>query len=139
MARMRHAFNKGSDLVHKPADTGMPLIPHHRGLIYNIGDGTTFQVTVIHNNKGSGVEARSWNDFANGREVRLRRRPCSPEHAREIRARATEAIGHAYDPVLANCEHFTDYCYSGGRGASPTLEKWVLGGVAVLVVVAAAG
>jgi hypothetical protein len=116
-------------------DTGMPLIPQHRGLIYNIGDGTPEQVKVIHNNKWVGVSVAGCNDFADGKKVRLRRRPSSPEHARAIWEWATAAINHPYDAVLANCEQFTDYCYTGRRGESPTLQKWVLG-VAVLVLVA---
>jgi hypothetical protein len=117
-------------------DTGMPLIPHHRGLIYGVEDGTPLQVKIIHNNKGPGVGVLSWNDFSRGREVRLLRRPSSPEHASAIWARAHANIGHAYHP-LNNCEHFTDFCYTG-QGESPTLQKWVLG-VAVLVLIAAVG
>jgi hypothetical protein len=120
-------------------DTSWPLIPHHRGLIHGIGDGTPWQVTVIHNNKGPGVEVVPWNDFARGREVRMLRRPSSTEDANVIWQRATDAIGHPYHPTATNCEHFTDYCYTGGSGESPTLQKWVLGAVAVLVFIAAAG
>jgi hypothetical protein len=120
-------------------DTGWPLIPHHRGLIYGVGDGTPSQVTVIHNNKGPGVEVTRWNDFARGQEVRMLRRPTSTEHANVVWQRATAAIGYAYHPTATNCEHFTGYCYTGGSGESPTLQKWVLGAVAVLVFIAAAG
>jgi hypothetical protein len=116
-------------------DTSMPLIPTHRGIVYAVGDGTPSQVKVIHNNKGPGVEVLGWNEFSQGQQVRLRRRPSSPEHASAIWQRAHANIGHQYHP-LNNCEHFTDFCYKGQQGESPTLQKWVLGvvGVAVLIV-----
>jgi hypothetical protein len=114
-------------------DTDIPLIRHHRGLIHNVGNGTPSQVKVIHNNKGPGVEVLGWDGFSQGQEVRLLRRPSSPEHARAIWTRATLEIGHPYHP-LTNCEHFTDYCYKGRQGESPTLQKLVLG-VAVLIII----
>jgi hypothetical protein len=113
----------------------MPLIPHHRGLIYSAGDGTPLQVRVVHNNKGSGVEVLGWDDFSHRQEVRLLRRPSSPEHARAIWARAYANIGHPYHP-LNNCEHFTDFCYKGGQGESPTLQGLVVLGIGVFALIA---
>ena len=115
-------------------NTSMLLIPHHRGLIHSVGDGTPSQVSVTHNNKGPGVEVLGWSDFSQGQEVRLLRWPSSPEHARAIWARATGEIGHLYP--LTNCEHFTDYCYKGQEGESPTLQRLVLGAAALVLIAA---
>lgn len=108
----------------------------HRGLIYRLTEGP-FGVTgieVVHNSKQPGVCVVSWNDFAQGQRVRLLRRPSSSEHRQAILARATANIGHPYNAAQANCEHFTDFCYNGVQGESPTLQKGVL--VAALGLVA---
>lgn len=106
----------------------------HRGLIYRINGPSLADIEVVHNSKQPGVCVVSWNDFAQGQQVRLLRRPSSPEHQQAILARATTNIGHPYNAAQANCEHFTDFCYNGVQGQSPTLQKGVL--VAALGVVA---
>jgi hypothetical protein len=118
-------------------DTSIPLIPRHRGLIYAVEDGTPRQVKVIHNNKGTGVEVLGWDEFSHGQQVRLRRRPLTPDHARDIWALARTNIGHPCH-ALNNCEHFTDFCYKGHQGESPTLQGLVMLGVAVAALIAVA-
>jgi hypothetical protein len=109
----------------------------HRGLVYRFIEGPlgVEAIEIIHNSKsGGGVCVVSWEDFAQGQPVRLRRRPSSPEHARQIIALADSVKGHPYDAGKANCEHFTDWCYNGGTQAkSETLQAGVLVGSLALV------
>ncbi len=119
-------------------DTGIPLIPFHMGIIYNLGDGTREQVKVIDCNKGVGVQVQSWSTFSGGRHVALSRRSKSPQHAAEIWKRGHELIGQiSYDAVIANCEQFTDYCYTGQKGKSPTLGNFTAVALAVVAIVIA--
>ena len=117
-------------------DTGLPLIPRHRGLIYVVGHGTPSQVKIIHSNKGTGVAVVDWGEFANSRQVRLIRRPASPEHANQIWLRAQGLIGYPYNATDANCEQFTDFCYNGRQGESPTVQAFIVTGLAICVAVA---
>lgn len=108
----------------------------HRGLIYRSVEGSRdiTDIEIIHNSKSSGgVCVVGGADFARNQEVRLRRRPLSPEHAQEVLQRATTALGHPYDALAANCEHFTDWCYNGVSGESPTLQAGVLVGVVLII------
>jgi hypothetical protein len=109
----------------------------HRGLVYRLIEGPlgVQAVEIIHNSKrGGGVCVVSWEDFAQEQSVRLRRRPSSPEHARQIIALAESVKGHPYDAGKANCEHFTDWCYNGGTQAkSETLSAGILVGSLVMV------
>ncbi|MGA2186776.1 MAG: lecithin retinol acyltransferase family protein [Bryobacteraceae bacterium] len=94
---------------------------------------------IIHSSKrGGGVCVVIWDDFAQGQPVCLRRRPSSPDHARQILALAESVKGHPYDATKANCEHFTDWCYNGGTQAkSETLQSGVLvGSLGLLAIVA---
>jgi len=102
------------------------IIPH-RGLVYRVlpvGPDGALKVDIIHNSKAAGcVCVTTLENFSQGNEIRLRRRPSSPEHAQIILDLATSALGHPYSAPVANCEHFTDWCYSGGvDGNSPTLR-----------------
>jgi hypothetical protein len=112
----------------------------HRGLIHRIHEGPygVEGLDIIHNSKvGGGVCIVSVAGFSQGQEVRLRRRPASPEHAQAIVERAERLLGHPYT-IVTNCEHFTDFCYNGVEGESPTLQATVvIGAVAVLVSIAA--
>jgi hypothetical protein len=113
----------------------------HRGLVYQLTEGPlgVEAIEIIHNSKrGGGVCIVSWDDFAQGLPVRLRRRPSSPDHARQIIALAESVKGHPYDAGKANCEHFTDWCYNGGTQAkSETLQAGILvGSLGLLAVVA---
>ncbi len=109
----------------------------HRGLVYRLIEGPdgVDAIEIIHNSKrGGGVSVVSWEDFAEGQMVRLRRRPSSPEHARQVIALAGSVKGHPYDTGVANCEHFTDWCYNGGAQAkSQTLQAGVLMGSLIVV------
>jgi len=110
----------------------------HRGLIHRCGPGRLDEIEVIHNSKQPGVCVVTWQDFAKGNVVRLRRQPFSVEHSRLILKRAITLIGHSYDPLFGNCEHFTDFCYNGVQGQSTTLQGIAaVSGVIALVVIAA--
>jgi hypothetical protein len=76
-----------------------------------------------------------WNDFSQGQEARLRRRPLRPSMRGAIWARAAAEIGHPYHP-LTNCEHFTGYCYKGHQGESPIPQELAMPGVAVSALIA---
>ncbi len=113
----------------------------HRGLVYSLIEeplGVT-DIEVVHNSKATGVCVVSWSDFAQGQHVCLLRRPSSPEHQQAILERATANLGHPYDEGKANCEHFTDFCYSGVKGQSPTLQKGIFVALGVVAAFALAG
>jgi hypothetical protein len=95
----------------------------HRGIVHSLQNGP-FGVTVnvIHNSKRGGVCIVSFADFEQGKLINLRRRADSPEHADAIIARADSAIRHPYHWRMANCEQFTDWCYTGEPGKSETLS-----------------
>ncbi len=80
-----------------------------------------------------------WNVFAQDQQVHLLRRPASREHQQAILQRAAFNIGHHYDALTANCEHFTDFCYTGVQGQSPTLQKGVLVALGVVALFALPG
>jgi hypothetical protein len=112
----------------------------HRGLIYRVVGGPRglTDIEIIHNSKSrGGVCFVGFADFAQQQRVRLLRRPLSLEHAKAILQRAAEAHGHPYDALAANCEHFTDWCYDGVRGESPTLQAGVLVTSVVVLSIAA--
>jgi hypothetical protein len=114
----------------------------HRGLVYRLVEGPlgVEAIEVIHNSKrAGGVCVVSWDGFAQGQTVRLRRRPGSAEHAHQIIALAEKLKGHPYDAGNANCEHFTDWCYNGGvQAKSETLQAGVLiGSIVVALGIAA--
>ena len=68
----------------------------------------------------------SLNEFALGRVVEVVDVPCTFEHQRAILGRAYSQIGHPYDPLLANCEHFATWAFYGVP-ESPQLKKCVVG------------
>ncbi len=105
--------------VRYPNLLGIP----HRGIVHSIQDGPEGTlVTVIHKSKrGGGVSYVGFPDFEQGQLVTLRRRAVSREHADQVIARAEWAEGDPYSWNLANCEHFTDWCYTGEPGQSETL------------------
>jgi hypothetical protein len=97
----------------------------HRGLVYRLVAGVfgTTEVWIIHNSKrDAGVCVVSWAEFAQGQMVRLRRRPSSAAQARQILQRGEGLLGHPYHPRDANCEQFTDFCYTGVQGRSETVS-----------------
>ena len=107
----------------------------HRGLIYDLVD-QDFPL-VVHANKGTNVTMDEFQRFSQGRNVRLLRRPESPAHAELIIYRANVAIqaGVNYHALFANCEHFTEYCFSGNP-RSPTVGGLAVLGIGALVFVA---
>lgn len=118
-------------------ETGIPGVPFHMGIIYDLGDVTRDGVKVIDCNKGVGVGVQSWEEFLGERIIGLTRRPNSPQHAADIWKRGHDLIGKVYyHAVFANCEQFTDYCYTGKAGKSPTLGNFlaVAGSIAAIVV-----
>jgi Domain of unknown function (DUF1883)/Lecithin retinol acyltransferase len=108
----------------------------HRGIIHSIQTGPMGStITVIHKSKRDGGDSFiSFADFEHGSLVNLRRRADSPQHADQIIERAESAIHEPYHWWLANCEHFTDWCYTGNTGKSGTKEAGVLVGMGVGVV-----
>ena len=113
----------------------------HRGLVYQLFEGPlgVEAIEIIHNSeRAGGVYVVSWDDFAQAQTVKLRRRPGSADHTRQIIALADKLKGHPYDAAKANCEHFTDWCYNGGTEAkSETLQAGVLGSIVVVLAIAA--
>lgn len=113
----------------------------HRGLICRLVEGPSgvTEIEIIHNSKSPGVCIVGWNTFAQGQEVRLLRRPFSPEHALAILHRAASLMGHPYNMLSSNCEQFTDFCYNGIQGESPTLQKGVIAGLGIVALFALVG
>jgi len=114
----------------------------HRGLIYRFVEGPwgITGVQIIRNSKRlRGVCIVSWDEFSQGQQVCLRRRPASPEHASLILKRAEGLLQHPYDLLSANCEHFTDICYNGIRGESLTLQKGLVIGLGIVALLTLPG
>jgi|SRR5579871_443902 len=116
----------------------------HRGIVYGfqVGPMGAIGIDVIHNSKrNGGVGFISFADFAQSSLVNLRRRAQSSQHADAISARAESAIHHPYHWWLANCEHFTDWCYTGKPGESDTKTagSWVVAGITAAVLLWNAG
>jgi hypothetical protein len=107
----------------------------HRGIVQSIQPGPMGNtITVIHKSKRDGVSFISFVDFEQGSLVNLRRRADSPPHADQIIERAESPIHEPYHWWLANCEHFTDWCYTGNAGESDTKKGAVLVGMGLGVV-----
>jgi hypothetical protein len=110
----------------------------HRGIVHSfqVGPMGTTGIKVIHNSKrDGGVSFISFSDFAQGNPVNLRRRAASPRHTSQIIERAESAIHHPYNWWLSNCEHFTDWCYTGRAGESDTKKagSLVAAGIAAAI------
>ncbi len=96
------------------------------GLVRHVGifDGAG----VIHNQKGVGVQAVSWDDFIQGRPWRIIS-ASRPLHERlAILDGAFRYIGTSYDALSFNCEHFVNLILSG-EPSSPTVRGLVALGV----------
>jgi len=114
----------------------------HRGIIHGVQVGPmgVTAINVIHNSKrDGGVSVVGFADFAGGNIVSLRRRAESPQHSDAIIARAESAIHHPYHWWLSNCEHFTDWCYTGKPGESDTKRAggWVAAGLVAVAAICA--
>lgn len=142
--KQRPVYSDGTPMA--PGDeleVGYPDIQPipHRGLIGRIVEGPygVTDIEIVHNSKSPGVCVVGWNDFAQGQEVRLLRQPFSTEHAMAILQRAASLIGHPYNMLSSNCEQFTDFCYNGIQGESPTLQKGVIAGLGIVALFALVG
>jgi hypothetical protein len=119
------AITPGDELlVYYPDLHGIP----HRGLVYRLIEASpgVFVIEIAHSSKQGGVCIVTFENFAQGQAVQLRRRPFSAEHASQIVERAASAFGYPYNALTSNCEHFTDWCYNGVVGESSTLQAGIL-------------
>lgn len=103
----------------------------HRGLV--LATSREAPPRIIHANKGTNVQVVTLEDFSQGKNIGLLRRPNDQQHATLIIQRALSALtsGLLYDAITSNCEHFTEYCYSG-TAKSATLNTVVAIGVLAL-------
>lgn len=99
------------------------LWPDHLGILGEpLPDG---RWSVVHSDE-RGVVLTAFEDFARGRLVTVLQAPCSLEQQRSILERAFSQIGHPYDVLFANCEHFATWAFNGVAD-SPQLKKCVAG------------
>lgn len=99
------------------------LWPDHFGIFEGaLPDGT---LIVLHSTE-QGVVRTSLEEFALERGVEVVKVPCTFEHQRAILDRASSQIGHPYNVLFANCEHFATWAFNGVP-ESPQLEKYVVG------------
>jgi hypothetical protein len=100
----------------------------HYGIFW--GHGVDSVAYVVHNNKGTGVEVTSFEEFSNGKPVFLEQAsPGDPRAQEEIAQRALSLLGRQYDLIWFNCEDFANYAQTG-----TPYSKQVLGwGLAALV------
>ncbi len=97
--------------------------PDHFGIfVGTTPDGTPM---VLHSN-GTCVVLTSLDEFALGRVVEVVEAPCTFEHQRAILGRAYSQIGHRYDALFANCEHFANWAFFGVPD-SPQLRTYAVG------------
>jgi hypothetical protein len=110
----------------------------HHGI--DCGDGT-----IIHfaGDRGSGrrVERTSWEAFADGSEVRVRRHRNRLPAEVTVRNAESRLGSEGYHLVTNNCEHFATWSATGSS-ASSQVRKWVMatpGAMASVGVADAAG
>jgi hypothetical protein len=103
--------------------------PDHDGIIgIPLSDG---RATVIDNTR-DGVQARNFEEFADGRRVDYVWVPDSPEQQDAVLNRAYSQLGQPYKLFSANCEHFVSWVVTGVPD-SPQLKKYIAGaGIFVL-------
>ena len=109
------------------------LWPDHLGILGEpLPDG---RWSVVHSTE-RGVVLTSLEEFGLGRSVEVTDEPWTLEHQRAILGRAYSQIGHPYDVLLANCEHFARWAFYGVP-ESPQLRAYALGasllGIGLLV------
>ncbi len=99
------------------------LWPDHFGIFEGASpDGT---LIVLHSTE-EGVVRTSLEEFALERGVEVVKVPCTFQHQRAILDRASSQIGRPYNVLLANCEHFANWAFSGVP-ASPQLRACTVG------------
>jgi len=99
------------------------LWPDHYGIFE--GAAPDGRLIVLHSTE-EGVVRTSLDEFALGREVVVVKAPAALEQRRAILERARSQIGHPYDVLFANCEHFATWAFYGAP-ESPQLRKYVAG------------
>jgi hypothetical protein len=99
------------------------LRPDHSGIFAGIEPvGTPM---VLHS-RPPFVVLTSLDEFALGRVVEVVDSPCTLDHQRVILDRAYSQIGHRYDELFANCEHYATWAFYGVP-ESPQLKRYVVG------------
>jgi hypothetical protein len=87
------------------AELVAPGLPAHYGILAENG-------TVIHAQKGVGVQRTLFPQFTPENRVVVSRVPQSPAHRDDILRKAYRLIGKKpYHALHANCEHLTTYAY----------------------------
>lgn len=99
------------------------LWPNHLGILGELlSDG---RWSVVHKTE-RGAVLTSLEEFARGRWVEVVDTPYSWEHQRAVLERAYSQIGHPYDLLSANCEHFATWAFYRAP-VSPQLRAYTTG------------
>lgn len=85
----------------------------HHGIVVGGSAAALGPMMVIDNAKGSGVSCRTLDEVAGGDPVEVVAHPQSVKHAAHIVEQAYSQIRKPYDLFSRNCEHFSNWCYSG--------------------------
>jgi hypothetical protein len=102
------------------------LRPDHFGIFAGVAlDGAPM---VLHSRE-AGVVLTSLEEFSLGRMVEVVNTPGTLAHQRAVLSRAYSQVGHPYDLLRANCEHFATWAFFGAS-ESPQLRKYVAGAFA---------
>lgn len=112
---------------------GVPV--HHVGLVSRVeswGD-----VFVISNSKRRGcVVEEHISEFAEGRRVAHHPHIRGDLHGLTVVQRARSRLGHAWDLIGSNCEHFVRWAHGLPEVSPQLITKGVVGGVAAVGAVA---
>lgn len=95
---------------------------------------------VVQNAPYRGAELIHFRDFAQGKAVRLRRRPSNRYEAEQVAQRALNCVGLEYNLLFFNCEHLVTFAQTA-KADSPQVRAWVTLGLsfaAVFVAIAGA-
>ena len=118
-------------------DWARVFVPHlgvwHHGIVRRIyWFGTGMAVEIAHNQKGFGVIASDWYDFADGQTIFLHRRP-APGQVQMILARLESNMGGSYDLFAKNCEHFASYVFTGRAVSNQVAAVGFIAAVAIIL------
>ena len=108
------------------------LLHRRKGLVMHTGVSLG-EGRVLHNTPGRGEHVSSFEDFAQGRAVRVS--PISPQARERIQDLDVNAFERPYNPFTNNCEHTASRA-TDGHASSPQLQKLAveaLVGAAVLI------
>lgn len=110
-----------------------PWATKHYGIY--LGYGVNNIAYVVHNNKGTGVEVTSFEEFSNSKPVFLEQASPNDQRAQEaIAQRALSLLGQEYDLVWFNCEDFANYAQTG-TAYSTQVFGWGLAAVLGLLAI----